>query len=338
MKPVIAISMGDYNGIGPEVVLKTLSQTDRSRATPVVLGHEKVFRFYTDKMGLEFNTLLIERGEDIENAERENTDSILFLNCTGKTLIDPDPGVIHREAGKASMLAVEKGVELCMAQHTHALVTAPISKEAIQLAGYAYPGHTEFLAKKTAENDFMMMMVSNGLRIGLATVHIPISEVPRQIHRQSLLRILRLFNKSLREDFEIEEPRIAVLGLNPHAGDGGVIGREEKETLSPAIQNASATSVPGRFEGPFAADGFFGNKMFGEFDGILAMYHDQGLIPFKALTFGSGVNFSAGLPIIRTSPDHGTAFGIAGKNLASHDSFTSAYELAIRLACHKLKK
>ncbi|MEX0994285.1 MAG: 4-hydroxythreonine-4-phosphate dehydrogenase PdxA [Balneolaceae bacterium] len=334
MRPIIAISMGDYNGIGPEVVLKTLKKAEENRVIPLILGNEKVFRFYLEILGMEMNLQPLDQFNQAEILKGINSDAIPLLNCTGNTLLELKPGTLSREAGKASMQAVETGVDLCLKNQTHALVTAPISKEAIQRAGYKYPGHTEFLAERTSESNFMMMMVSQQLRIGLATIHIPLSEVPLNIHKHSILRFLQLFQKSLREDFNIAEPRVAVLGLNPHAGDGGVIGREEREILSPAIQEAAGTS--GKIDGPFAADGFFGNKLYEGYDGVLAMYHDQGLIPFKTLTFGAGVNFSAGLPIIRTSPDHGTAFGIAGKNQASHKSFESSYQLAIRLAYNKL--
>lgn len=335
MKPVIAISMGDYNGIGPEVVIKTLRERDNTQFTPLILGHEKVFRYYKNKLGIELDIQQIDHPDERVLLESStNFSPIPLLNCTGETPLTLNAGTLSRDAGKASMLAVERGINLCMEQQAHALVTAPISKEAIQLAGYDFPGHTEFLAEKTNEPDFMMMMVSNQLRIGLATVHVPLADVCQYISRDSLVQLLRLFDKSLKEDFGIRDPKIAVLGLNPHAGDGGVIGSEEQQIISPSVQEATSEYFI-QVEGPFAADGFFGNKMHKNYNGILAMYHDQGLIPFKTLTFGSGVNFTAGLPMIRTSPDHGTAFEIAGKNKASQDSFKSALQLAIDLAHNK---
>ncbi|MDX1619244.1 MAG: 4-hydroxythreonine-4-phosphate dehydrogenase PdxA, partial [Balneolaceae bacterium] len=204
-----------------------------------------------------------------------------------------------------------------------------ISKEAVNRAGYEIPGHTEHLAQQTGVENPIMMLVNNGLRIGLCTTHIPLKEVPFQITEERIILMIRNMADSLNRDFGIDTPRLAVLGLNPHAGDGGTLGIEEQRIIAPAIDKARSGSVD--IEGPFPADGLFGSRNYTQYDGILAMYHDQGLIPFKALSFGKGVNFTAGLPIIRTSPDHGTAFDIAGKNRANATSFKQALELAADL-------
>lgn len=327
MKPIIAISMGDFNGIGPEVVLKTLSSRKNDQATPVVLGHIDVLKFY-DRSNIEFHV--------IEEPSQIKDGVVNVLNCVSDDDLDIKPGNITQKAGLYAMLAVECGIEWCLQDKADALVTAPISKEAIHKAGYNFPGHTEFLAEKTDTSEYMMILASENLRVGLATVHVPLTVVASLITQKKLVRHLDVLSKSLKQDFNIKEPKIAVFGLNPHAGDGGVIGSEEIDIIEPAVKHAQKKGIAA--QGPFAADGFFGNSMQKEFDAILAMYHDQGLIPFKALTFGSGVNFTAGLPIIRTSPDHGTAFAIAGQNKADHHSFESAYNLAIKMALNRNKR
>ncbi|MDX1642381.1 MAG: 4-hydroxythreonine-4-phosphate dehydrogenase PdxA, partial [Balneolaceae bacterium] len=210
------------------------------------------------------------------------------------------------------------------------------SKEAIHMAGYDVPGHTEFLAEKTGTKEVVMVLASDDLRVALATIHIPLKDVKKSLQKDKLQRYLRILYRSLNVDFGIEKPKIGVLGLNPHAGDGGVIGNEEIELITPALQELSEEGI--LVDGPFAADGYFGSQLYKIYDATLAMYHDQGLIPFKALTFGTGVNFTAGLPIIRTSPDHGTAFNIAGENIADEQSFQSAYQMAVMMAKNRLEK
>lgn len=323
MKPIIAISMGDPSGIGPEIILKTLSELKNGTSTPVIFGDEFVFRYYAKTLGLTVDLNIIYDASDSIPGE------INLINCTdsGNEL---NPGSLNAESGRAAMKAISAGIDECITGKADALVTAPISKEAISLAGYKVPGHTEFLAVKTGTKNVLMMLVCGGFRVALATIHIPLKRVADQITPQLLKTRLISLQKSLKEDFLIENPRIAVLGLNPHAGDGGVMGREEIDIISPVIEKLSSTGMD--LSGPFAADGFFGNRQHSTYDAVFAMYHDQGLIPFKALTFGKGVNFTAGLPIVRTSPDHGTAFDIAGKNLAENSSFTAAYTLAEILA------
>ncbi|MFT4605636.1 MAG: 4-hydroxythreonine-4-phosphate dehydrogenase, partial [Rhodothermales bacterium] len=241
-------------------------------------------------------------------------------------------GEVSAKAGALSMRAVASAVELCLAGECDAMVTAPISKEAIGLAGYEEPGHTEFLAKLTGTADYLMTMVAGPLRVGVVTGHIPLRDVAARITQEAVARRLGRLADSLECDFGIAEPRIAVLGLNPHAGDGGVLGSEEIEIIEPAMREA----LGNRGFGPFPADGFFAERQWEQYDAVLAMYHDQGLIPFKTLAFDTGVNFTAGLPIIRTSPDHGTAFGIAGKGIARPESMRNAIEVALDVAKQRL--
>ncbi|MDX1439648.1 MAG: 4-hydroxythreonine-4-phosphate dehydrogenase PdxA, partial [Rubricoccaceae bacterium] len=242
-------------------------------------------------------------------------------------------GDITAAAGLAAMKSVETACDLCLKGDADAMVTAPISKEAIHLAGYDFPGHTEFLAEKTKAVGFVMMLVSGDLRVALQTIHMPISQVASQITQERVLVNLRMISDALETDLGIAKPRIAVLGLNPHAGEGGVIGSEEREIIQPAIERARQDGI--HAEGPFPADSFFGRRTDKTFDAVLAMYHDQGLAPFKALAMGAGVNVTCGLPIVRTSPDHGTAFGIAGKGIASHSSMVEAIKLAAGIATRR---
>ncbi len=320
----IAISIGDVNGIGPEVVLKTLTDLNLTGITPVILSSGEVVSFYSDLLNVPVPFHSVKNHHEIKDGVINVVESYNGKECS------INPGELSRKGGKCAMLAVEKGIKLCLKGAADALVTAPISKEAVNLAGYNIPGHTEFLADKTGCRDYMMMLVNDGLRVGLATIHVPLSKVVSHLSEASVLRYIRIMHKSLTEDFGIEEPEIAVLGLNPHAGDGGVIGNEEITMIAPALQKARFNDI--NVSGPFPADGFFGNRQYENYDGILAMYHDQGLVPFKTLSFGKGVNVTAGLPIIRTSPDHGTAFDIAGKNKADPSSFRQALNLAAKLA------
>lgn len=325
----IAISAGDYNGIGPEVVLKSLSSQALDNVTPIILSSRAVIDFYKKNLGLGVDYYPAQSTEDIKAGK------VNVLESYKEEKPKVDPGAFTKQSGKYSMLAVEKGIDLCTSNKADALVTAPISKEAVNLAGYHIPGHTEFLAEKTGTENFMMMLINENLRVGLVSVHIPISKVSNMLSGTQVSKNISIMHQSLQQDFNLEKPKIAVLGLNPHAGDGGIIGTEEIDFITPALENAR--SVGKNVTGPHPADGFFGNQKYKDYDGILAMYHDQGLIPFKTLSFGSGVNFTAGLPIIRTSPDHGTAFDIAGKNQADSSSFNQAFSLAIKLSQNRKK-
>ena len=226
-----------------------------------------------------------------------------------------------------SLLSLEAAAEDLKNKHIDVLVTAPINKKNVQSQNFKFPGHTEYLANKYNVNDYLMLMVSDNIRVGVVTGHIPLKDISSNINVNIILSKLRILNESLTKDFGIRKPRIAVLGLNPHSGDGGVLGTEEQEIIIPALNKAKEENIFAF--GPFAADGFFGSSSFTHFDAILAMYHDQGLIPFKTLSFDSGVNYTAGLPFIRTSPAHGTAYELAGKNQASSDSFREALYLAL---------
>ncbi len=328
MNSRIALSIGDMNGIGPEVILKSLQNT-KLPFTPVILGSASIIDYYKRILGIRLDYHYISSVGEIEDGK------VNLLEILDEEEVDLKPGEISDEAGHIAMQAVARGVELCINERASALVTAPLSKKAISLAGYHVPGHTEYLAEKTGSTEYMMIMVNEGLRVGLATIHIPLKRVVPLLNKPNITRFIRIMNHSLKADFDIGEPRIAVLGVNPHASDGGVIGTEEEALIEPALKNVQMDGI--KAEGPFAADGFFGNRTYEKFDGILAMYHDQGLIPFKTLSFNKGVNFTAGLPFIRTSPDHGTAFDIAGTNQASPESFKIAMNQAYELVQNRRK-
>lgn len=327
--PVIAISMGDPNGIGPEVALKFLNQSDLSSSIPVWIGSGNVLEYYSEIFDIHLPLRTFTENDKLENG------NVYMIDLNNDSNFKLKPGEISSQAGSMAMRAVQNGIELCMSNQVNALVTAPISKEAIYKAGYDVPGHTEFLAKKTGTDEVVMVLASENLRVALATIHIPLENVKRSIKKDKLQTNLRILYKSLSVDFGIENPKIGVLGLNPHAGDGGVIGTEEIELITPALNELSEDEI--LVDGPFAADGYFGSQLYKIYDATFAMYHDQGLIPFKTLTFGNGVNFTAGLPIIRTSPDHGTAFNIAGKNVADEQSFGSAYQMAVEMVQNRQK-
>lgn len=326
MRPRIAITTGDPNGIGPEVVLKCLADVRLLRyVDPVIVGSSSVLRYHQQNLALQ-DTRLVE----VARADDEPGDGAVAV-------IDPEPGravevefgAIRADGGATAMRAVELAVRGCLDGTFDAMVTAPISKEAISMAGYAEPGHTEFIARLAGGRP-LMMMVSDRIRVALVTAHIPLRAVPAAITESVLRERIADLTRSLRRDFAIDRPRIAVLGLNPHAGDGGVLGDEERAVISPAIRTACADGL--HAFGPFPADGFFASRAFAEYDAVLAMYHDQGLVPFKTLAFETGVNFTAGLDLVRTSPDHGTAFDIAGQGRASASSIRAAMYLAIDVA------
>lgn len=315
-RPTIAITLGDPNGIGPEVVLKAIAAEGvRSAVSISVVGSEGVLDWWAGRLALS-----------------PSLDGIKIVDAADDEF-ELSVGDISAPAGSLAMKSVEAACEMCTSGEADAMVTAPISKEAIQLAGFSFPGHTEFLAEKTGTSNFSMMLVSGGLRVALQTIHMPIVQVASHIRKPGILASLETIAASLRGDFGIDNPKVAVLGLNPHAGDGGVIGREEIETITPAIIEAASNGILA--EGPFPADGFFGRRGDQDFDAVLAMYHDQGLAPFKALAMGAGVNVTCGLPIVRTSPDHGTAFGIAGQGIASAESMKEAILLAAEIATRR---
>ncbi|MCY4674567.1 MAG: 4-hydroxythreonine-4-phosphate dehydrogenase PdxA [Bacteroidetes bacterium] len=321
----MAITLGDPNGIGPEVVLKCLDDPlVQSRTEPIVVGSPEVLRIHAKKLGRRLPPLV----EDLEAKAPKR--AIRIANTSQETRTVVEMGKLTPRGGNMAMFAVDEGIRLVQEGTASALVTGPISKLAIVRAGYNFPGHTEYLAKKMKVKEHVMMMVAKGLRISLATGHIPLKQVPERVTVNGLIAKLKRVKASLVQDFGIVHPKIAILGLNPHAGEDGVLGNEETEVIIEAIKGAGRRSILAL--GPFPADGFFGNGQYCGYDGVMAMYHDQGLIPFKTLSFGSGVNFTAGLPIVRTSPDHGTAFGIAGQARADAGSMIQAVLLAASVA------
>ena len=321
-KPIIAgISHGDINGIGYEVIIKALMEsTINEICVPVVYGSPKVAAYH--RKALNINNFSF---NNIRTAEEANPKRANLINCLDDN-IRVELGKSTPQGGEAALISLEKAVSDINNGKIDVLVTAPIDKKNIQSEKFRFSGHTEYLKSKAGAGDVLMFMIGESVRIGVATGHVPLSRVPAMITPDLLLSKLRLMNQSLIIDFGIRRPRIAVLGLNPHAGDDSLLGSEEAEVITPAIQQALKENM--LIFGPFPADGFFGAGSFAKFDGILAMYHDQGITPFKALSFDTGVNFTAGLPFVRTSPVHGTAFHIAGKGEASENSFRQAIYLA----------
>lgn len=324
-KPRIAITLGDPNGIGPEVALKSLSDSRLLKyVDPLLIGDASVWRTHQEQ--LELNEVSLNVITDV-GASVSDERTLNLLDISDGETPEVEFGKITAAAGALAMKSVEMAVDLCMDETVDGMVTSPISKEAISLAGYQNKGHSGFIARRTKSHSHTMMMVSRELRVGLVTEHLPIWDVPKRITVDGILEKVDILTRTLTNDFAVDRPRIAVLGLNPHAGDGGLLGREEQDTITPAIE---ACCEKGHLVfGPFAADGFFAVGGYRHYDAILAMYHDQGLIPFKTIAFGHGVNYTAGLPIVRTSPDHGTAYNIAGKGEASPESMRSAIYLAL---------
>lgn len=318
----VGITLGDINGIGPEIIIKALKDNRiLSDITPVIYGSSKVISFYKKMLQIhEFSYQNCRTGADIQNKK------INIVNCWDEE-VDIQPGVSNVTGGKYALKSLEAATADLADGKIDVLVTAPFSKDAMKSAGFDFPGHTEYLAKYSNVDEALMILASPFLRVALVTTHIPISDVSKALTKDAVLSKIKVFENSLKRDFNLVRPKIAVFGLNPHAGENGKIGTEEKEQIIPAINEAKSEGILAY--GPFAADGFFGSNAKNQFDGVLAMYHDQGLTAFKALSFEDGVNFSAGLPIVRTSPDHGTAFDIAGKNLASEASFRSAIYMAM---------
>lgn len=318
---LVGISHGDINGIGYEVIIKTLSDPAINEiCTTVVYGSPKVAAYH--RKALNVNNFSF---NNIRSADEAHERKANMINCLDDN-IRVELGKSTPQGGEAARISLEKAVEDLKKGKIDVLVTAPIDKQNIQSENFHFKGHTDYLKSIAGVSEVLMFMISESMRIGMATDHVPLSQVPGLITVETLLRKIRLMNQSLILDFGIRKPRIAVLGLNPHAGDNSLLGKEEVEIIDPAIQEIQKEGI--MCFGPFPADGFFGAGSFAKFDGILAMYHDQGLAPFKALSFDSGVNFTAGLPFIRTSPVHGTAFSIAGRSEASENSFRQAIYLA----------
>ncbi|KAF0131719.1 MAG: 4-hydroxythreonine-4-phosphate dehydrogenase [Bacteroidetes bacterium] len=319
----VGITHGDINGIGYEVIIKALTDIRMIELfTPIVYGHSRVASFYKKNLNaaeLNFNL--------VKDASQAHPKRCNIVNCTENDL-QIDVGKSTSIAGEAAYQALEMAVNDLKNDWIDVLVTAPINKQNIQSPQFDFPGHTEYLSTRFGNNEPLMLMVWNNLRVGTLTGHIPLEEVPSKIHQDLIIKKLQILNQSLINDFGILKPKIAVLGLNPHAGDGGLLGNEENDVIIPALKKIKKEQGILAY-GPFPADGFFGSGSWKKYDAVLAMYHDQGLAPFKSLAFEGGVNFTAGLPIVRTSPAHGTAYDLAGKNEASEEAFRQAIYLAI---------
>lgn len=323
LQPIIGITIGDINGIGPEVVIKTLLDNRISDfCTPVVYASPKVLSYWKKVIGHpDFNLHIIKTLDQVHHKKSN------LLVCWEED-VEVKPGEVTDTAGKYAFRSLEAATRDLKDGKLHALVTAPLNKHNIKDAGH-FTGHTGYLAQQDGNAGHIMMLVSENLRVGLVTGHIPLKEVTAGISVNAIMDKLRIMQQSLRKDFSITKPKIAVLGLNPHAGDNGLIGNEDKEIIAVACKQAQDSGLLAY--GPYPADGFFGARQYQKFDAVLAMYHDQGLIPFKFSGFENGVNFTAGLSFIRTSPDHGTAYDIAGKNKADESSFRNAFYLALDL-------
>jgi len=315
-KPVIGVSVGDVNGIGTELIIKTFSDTRiLDMCTPLIFGSNKLINFYRKSIpDLNFNY------QNTKEISRIAHKQINIFNCWEEE-IAVAPGQLTDIGGAYAVKSLTAAVEALRDKKIQGLVTAPLHKKNTQSPGFDFTGHTPYLKSAFKVNDVLMLMVSDNFRVGLVTEHVPVKDIARYITREAILSKLNILRDSLVRDFGIDKPRIAVLGLNPHAGDEGLIGKEEEEIIKPAIKDAKHQML---VFGPYSADAFFARGYHSRFDAVLAMYHDQGLIPFKSLASGEGVNFTAGLPMVRTSPDHGTAFDIAGKNKADNTSFIAS--------------
>jgi 4-hydroxythreonine-4-phosphate dehydrogenase len=308
-KPIIGISCGDLNGIGIELIIKTFSDNRiLEHCTPVIFASNKVINFYRKSMPeINFNY------QSTKDLNRINAKQVNLFNCWEEEL-PINPGQLSDMAGKYAILSLQTSVAALKQKQIDGLVTAPVHKKNIQSPEFSFTGHTPYLKNIFGVNDVAMMLCSGNFRVALVTEHVSVAEITKNITKEKIVSKLNILQQSLQKDFGIDKPRIAVLGLNPHAGDEGLIGNEEETIIKPAIKEAKNSNM--LVVGPYSADAFFARRSFERFDAVLAMYHDQGLIPFKSLAAGEGINFTAGLPVVRTSPDHGVAFDIAGKNKA----------------------
>lgn len=318
----IGISHGDINSISYEIIIKSLLDNRITElCTPIIYGSPKVAAYHRKALNIEDFSL-----NNINTVDQANPKRINIIDCFEEEL-KVELGKSTDIAGKASFIALEKATEDLKAGLIDVLVTGPINKDNIQSDQFTFPGHTDYLREKLESKDVLMFLISDGLRVGVLTGHIPVRNISEAVTKQAVLDKIKIMDLALKQDFGIRKPKIAVLGLNPHAGDNGLIGKEEIEHIIPAIDEARNKGIMAL--GPYPADGLFGSGDYQHFDAILAMYHDQGLAPFKALSFDSGVNYTAGLSAIRTSPAHGTAYGLAGQNKASIESFKNALYMSI---------
>jgi 4-hydroxythreonine-4-phosphate dehydrogenase len=315
-RPVIGISIGDLNGIGAEVIIKTFSDHRLLElCTPLIFASNKLINFYRKSTPeINFNY------QNTKDFSRITPKQINIYNCWEEE-VAVLPGQLTDIGGSYAVKSLVAAVEALRDRKIQGLVTAPIHKKNTQSPTFNFTGHTPYLKQAFNVSDVLMLMVSDSFKVGLVTEHVPVKDIARYITREAIQSKLKILNESLMRDFGIDKPKIAVLGLNPHAGDEGLIGKEDEEIIKPVIKDAKHQMM---VFGPYSADAFFARNYQSRFDAVLAMYHDQGLIPFKSLSAGEGVNFTAGLPMVRTSPDHGTAFDIAGKNKADASSFLAA--------------
>ncbi len=318
----VAITQGDTNGVGYEVILKTFSDpTIFELCTPIIYGSPKIAAYHRKALNLETNFSIINTAEEARDGR------LNILNCFNEE-VKVELGHPSEEAGQAAYKALDRAMTDYRAGLFDVLVTAPINKATIQSPGFHFPGHTEYIETSVGDgNKALMILMNESLRVALVTTHLPIKDIAKAITKEAIIEKATIFHKTLKRDFRISNPRIAVLSLNPHAGDNGLLGSEEQEVIKPAIDELEKQGI--QAFGPYPADGFFGSNAYDHFDGVLAMYHDQGLAPFKTIALESGVNFTAGLPIVRTSPDHGTAYDIAGQGKADENSFRQAVYTAI---------
>lgn len=324
--PRVAITMGDPAGIGPEVVLKAVAEDEiRGTCVPIIIGDAQLLAHTARTLDLQCGYDIIRQGEPIP--EELNGPVIFHLDNIGGFV---EPGIESGAAGKAAAGYIEAAVHLCAAGSVDAIATAPINKRALFLGGYSFPGHTEFLAHLTNTEEFAMAFVAANLRIVLLSTHVPLAEAIRLVQRDRIIRTIHLTHRELKR-WGIERPRLAVAALNPHGAEGGLFGIEEAVEIAPAVESCHGTNEI-NVQGPFSADTVFLRASRGEFDAVVACYHDQAMIPVKCLSFGEAVNVTLGLPFIRTSVDHGTAFDIAGKGLAEHSSMLAAIKLAADLS------
>ncbi|MFN9710631.1 MAG: 4-hydroxythreonine-4-phosphate dehydrogenase PdxA, partial [Bacteroidota bacterium] len=321
-KPVIGFSCGDINGIGPEVIIKTLMDSRITElCTPVVFASNKLINFYKKSIadcGLNY--------QSIKEWDKINPKMVNVFQCWEEDT-EITPGQLNETGGKYGIKSLIAACQALKENKIHALVTAPIHKKNVKTEQFPYTGHTPFLKNFFQAQDVLMFMISENMHVGLLTEHIAVNEISGNLKKENIFSKLKLMKESLIKDFGVDKPRLAVLGLNPHAGDEGLIGKEEESILRPSLKEAREKDI--MVFGPYSADAFFARGQYDKFDGVLAMYHDQGLIPFKSLAIGEGVNYTAGLSVIRTSPDHGTAFDIAGKGKADESSLRASLFAAI---------
>lgn len=321
-KPVVGFTCGDLNGIGLELIIKSLADGRITEVcVPVIFASNKSINFYRKVLpDVNFSY------QAVKDFSRLNPKQINVFNCWEEE-VQITPGQLNEVGGRYALLSLQQGVQSLKDENIQALVTAPIHKKNIQSEAFNYSGHTPYLKAMFEVKDVAMLMVAENMRVGLLTEHVPVSEIAQYVTKENIVTKLKVIHESLQKDFGVDKPKIAVLGLNPHAGDEGLIGNEEETIIKPAVREAKQNNM--LVFGPYSADAFFARGHYEKFDAVLAMYHDQGLIPFKSLAIGEGVNYTAGLTAVRTSPDHGTAFDIAGKGKADHHSFLEATYKAI---------